>query len=119
MDAEQMKSLISQAVAATALALVAIGHASAVDYIKCEAMQKALGRLQVSKNQDQKAVWKRLLEEQGLAACGPRQSDILWLSCSNNLPMDQIRIRLKEEVTDVWDERITKVNADIAAEGCY
>ena len=44
--------------------------ASAVDYVKCEAMQNANSRLLAIAEQEEKAVWKEVLSKYEIQSCG-------------------------------------------------
>lgn len=112
-----------------------IPAAHAVDYVQCEAMQKALIRLRNSRedaahnarvqsygpfNLEEKAATNR----EYLAECRRKFPDD-WIRCVVNMvgkEDEPKRIKgraIADAVRAEWAPRIAKVEADYAAAGCY
>jgi hypothetical protein len=109
--------------------LLFAGPAQAVDYMKCEAMQRALERTFASASTDIDKSFAAIIAPK----CGKRpdkaliitlgelsylQEDSKWLNCSQeamkgaNLGKERKRIEAK------WQPKLNKINADIKKAGC-
>ena len=105
--------------------------AQAMDYVKCEAMQKALSRVRNSREQESSAVWKSNLRAVEIRECGPKPSPIdsdyttdkmfAWYDCSKatyRREFDNLKI-MQQEALAVFDAKAERIQADYDAEGCY
>ena len=109
------------------LPLLLTPAAQAVDYVKCEAMQKALSRIQGSARKE--------IEEAQSAFLKPALSKVsidciynhkvkgydFSFECTNDLnkPILKQAETLVEPIMAKWEPQIAKVEADYEAEGCY
>jgi len=107
-----------------ALALVS-APVQAMDYVKCEAMQKASGRLKVS--MDWRDPYNAEMSAKQMAECGAWWdyktmaeynvcADPIFDAYHNDLPAKQAWIA---EYEAPFKARLAKIQADYEAEGCY
>ena len=113
------------------LPLLLTPAAQAMDYVKCDAMQKALQRVRNSREQESSAVWKSNLRAMETRKCGPKPSPIAsdyttdklfaWYDCSKaayRSGFDNLKI-LQQEALAPLDAKAERIQADYDAEGCY
>ena len=79
------------------------GSAQAADYVKCEAIQKAYGRV-------------RLTNRQLLESLSNEQLQVVKASLKQRTPSNEPRY-----VTEVWEneDRMDQIKADYQKAGCY
>ena len=100
--------------------------AKSVDYVKCEAMQKALKRVTNTRLQQATAVWDSNLRAVKIKECGPRPSMSdkkydRWYWCTNDAESREFE-NLKEAqqlAMKKIDAQLEQIEADYKAEGCY
>ncbi len=109
------------------------GPAQAVDYVKCEAMQKALSRVTASAEQVEKDVWGEIYDRYTLNNCGLRpsaglpgystKSVLAWYDCSSTTYRANYEKMKKELAADprvlALRTRAAKIQADYSKQGCY
>ena len=92
-----------------------------MDYVKCEAMQKAYERVgsKQAEKERQIAVREELRDE----FCGGPQTTGWWLyKCDDGRKVVQDQDRCWSELAkrqEPVDKRLAKIKADYEAEGCY
>ena len=107
------------------LPLLLTPAAQAVDYVKCEAMQKAAGRVNADIRSYKKTINTRYREQATTEICGPGSAiQAAWYDCAWGHGLDKILARwseLKEAdpVLKAKELRAQKIQADYDAEGCY
>ena len=98
--------------------------AQGMDYVKCEAMQKAAARVRVTRKQKLTEAGLADVKEQIKELCGEDQETPLKraLTCDNGTKFEPDRARMREtmeKVAAIYDMREQKIQADYEAEGCY
>ena len=106
------------------LPLLLTPAAQAIDYVKCEAMQKAAARVRVTRKQKLTEAGTADVKEQIKEQCGEDQETPLksGLTCDNGTKFEPDRARMREvmeKVAAIYDMREQKIQADYEAEGCY
>ena len=94
--------------------------AQAVDYVKCEAMQKAATRLTATKEAETMSMWRAYLDSAS-EACPVGMDMDDWSQCRDSFS-EKNRAQndaLRAEVAAQYDERLAKIKADYQAKGCY
>lgn len=94
------------------LTLLLTPGAQAMDYVKCEAMQKALDRLLASKDSELAQAHDEIV----MTAMHARQPGV---PISELKPAFDRRDSVQKTIRDKYQPRIDKVRADYEAEGCY
>ena len=102
-----------------------------MDYVKCEAMQKALQRVTNSRADKADAIWKSNLDAMRERECGRRPSPLdagystakklAWYDCTRAMysrEYDNLKIAQEEALSD-FDAKAKRIKADYEAEGCY
>ncbi len=115
-------------IAAVALCL---GPVQAMDYEKCEAMQKALERVTNSRDQWKDIIWRRLRKSNEIEQCGPSpdvfaadyttEKQLAWYDCTRDAygsEYDNLKMELQKALGDL-DAKVEKIQADYEKEGCY
>ena len=100
--------------------------AQAMDYVKCEAMQKALQRVENSRRHESTEGFKSNVRAMQIRECGPMpkfsDKQSAWYDCAsaayNGKPFDDLLILQKEAVA-LLDAKAKRIQADYDAEGCY
>ena len=96
--------------------------AAAVDYVKCEAIQKAAARIRISRDSAADTAGDAYESAAKEKACGPYTGSSSYLKCEIEFlkisRWDEIKA-VREKATREFDERLAKVQADYQAEGCY
>ena len=105
--------------------------AQAMDYVKCEAMQKALERITNSRDRGSSEIWKRNLKEMRVKNCGPEPSALdagysldkkfAWYDCTKaayKREYDNLKMAQQAELASL-EATARKVQADYDAAGCY
>ena len=113
-ETEAMKKVVF-----STAALLAIGAipAHAVDYVKCEAMQKASSRLSVTRDSEAEAAGKRVMGRLLQEKCRAGEvKDVL--ECTKTVDLSEA-VAASEAIKSTYEERLAKVQADYEAEGCY
>ena len=113
------------------LPLLLTPAAQAMDYVKCEAMQKAMQRVMNSREQKSSDIWESNLRALNIKECGPEPTALdpgnigdkwlAWSDCTSaayrreydNLKTAE-QLALKE-----FDAKAKLIQADYEAEGCY
>ena len=98
--------------------------AQAMDYVKCEAMQKAATRLKVSMNTQAKEARSAIVMpamKKLQAECSAKFSGMEVFKCIGPkiLPYEAEGDAAKATVIEKYSARIARVEADYEAEGCY
>lgn len=105
----------------TAVALLT-GPAQAVDYVKCEAIQKAYGRLAYQQKQAGSDAYAAKLSDlcpypTGATTDGG-QAIVDSYKCRNERPNFQQAHAVREEAMNSFENRLSKIKADYNSEGC-
>lgn len=93
--------------------------AAAMDYVKCEAMNKAAGRIRVSHSREWKALRRAYVDGWSTTCRGKYDAErtrCLDAYDSKHLEAHEQAIA---ELETAKDERLAKIQADYKAEGCY
>jgi len=115
-----------------ALVLLA-GPAQAVDYVKCEAMQKAFGRVTASAEQAEKDAWREIMKRYEETNCGVKPSTmsvdyttkkvLAWYDCASAARTSNSKQMQAELASDPntmsLRARAAKIQADYNKLGCY
>ena len=107
------------------LPLLLTPAAQAVDYVKCEAMNKAFVRASYAKKQLWGSSYRSAKKQVEEEKCGPEPESFSkeWFDCSTSTTREE-----NQRVQDIAGsnpayvaakERIEKIKADYVAEGCY
>ena len=91
--------------------------AQAMDYVKCEAIQNASGRVTAAKDAEFQKLLTSHLEAAG---CMDISDRLNHLYCKEDvLKSDAAFIRASDELERRYEIRLAKIQADYEAEGCY
>ena len=103
--------------------------AQAVDYVKCEAMQKAQSRIQTSIREirRERKLSLQLAAQEGVNQCSRLRGTPEWKTCVStvvNSPEVVARYDVRdgnevEQEIKRLENRVARVQADYEAEGCY
>ena len=103
--------------------------AQAMDYVKCEAMQKAQSRIQTSIREirRERKLSLQLAAQEGVNQCSRLRGTPEWKSCVStvvNSPEVVARYDVRdgnevEQEIKRLENRVARVQADYEAEGCY
>ena len=96
--------------------LLLCGQAQAADYVRCEAMQAANGRLVAQQKQAGNAAYDNKLDEQ--CPYTLNKTGLERLQCANQDSSNQAAHAAREMAEADYTARLTKVKADYAKEGC-
>lgn len=103
--------------------LLLCGQAQAADYVRCEAMQAAYGRLAAQQKQAGRVVYDNKLEE----LCPYREPEnikntgkamVEQAECRNKGESYRAAHAAREKAEAEYTARLTKVKADYTKEGC-
>ena len=101
-----------------ALLLLAAPAANAVDYVKCEAMNKTAARLRLTRDSEAQGAGIRVREVALAAECAELKGDgKAWLECANRTGYEEA-LEASQAVKAAYSERLAKIQADYQAAGC-
>lgn len=88
--------------------------AMAMDYVKCEAMQKAMARVTLSRKEARNNALRADMDAQKFEQCGET-----FLPCAGYVEDHQRKIAAGDAAVVTYDERLAKIQTDYTADGCY
>lgn len=101
-----------------AFLLMAAPAANAVDYVKCEAMNKTAVRLRLTRDREAQAAGIRVREVLHAAECAELKGDTnAWLECADRTGYEEA-LEASQAVKADYSERLAKIQADYQAAGC-
>lgn len=103
--------------------------AQASDYVKCEAMQRALERTSAGASSDIDKSFERMIrpkcgkrpEKAMMLTIGEEQylkEDLKWIKCSQAAMNNANHDLEKSKISAKWQPRIDKIKSDMKREGC-
>jgi hypothetical protein len=99
--------------------LLLCGQAQAADYVRCEAMQAAYGRLAAQQKQAGRAVYENKLDELcPYSLYTLDKTGLERLKCQNQDSSTQAAHAAREKAEAEYAAKLTQVKADYTKEGC-
>ena len=99
--------------------LLLCGQAQAADYVRCEAMQAAYGRLAAQQKQAGRVVYDNKLEELcPYTLYTLDKTGLERLKCQNQDSSTQAAHAAREKAEAEYAAKLTQVKADYTKEGC-
>lgn len=109
--------------------LLFAGPAQAIDYVKCEAMQRAMERTITGASSDIDKSFNRIIrpkcgnrpEKAIMLTIGEEQylkEDLKWIKCSQAAMNNASHELEKRKISAKWQPKIDKIKSDMKREGC-
>lgn len=103
----------------TAFSILFAGPAMAVDYVKCEAMQKAHDRALDTRDALNLEIAKEVMERDLKQACGETPSSSCYVEHKKAVSKDQqLREVLSDPRVKPYRIKVSKIEADLKKAGC-